>query len=58
MSEKNRPINLRLSNKTIKAIDIAIEIGAANNRSDFIRAAISEKLQQLEVFKLILDELQ
>jgi len=42
----------------IKAIDLAIKIGAANNRSDFIRAAISEKLQALGVFQQLLEEME
>jgi len=40
----------------IKAIDLAIEVGAANNRSDFIRAAIVEKLQVLNIFQVLLKE--
>jgi len=42
----------------IKAIDLAIKIGAANNRSDFVRAAISEKLQGLGVFQQLLREME
>jgi len=40
----------------IKAIDLAVEIGAANNRSDFIRAAIVEKLQVLSIFQTLLKD--
>ena len=58
MPKSPRQINLRLSEKMIKAIDLAIEIGAANNRSDFIRAAIAEKLQDLSVFKTLLKEVK
>ena len=41
----------------IRAIDLAVEIGAANNRSDFIRAAIVEKLQALSVYQILLKEI-
>jgi len=44
-------VNIRLSEKMLEAIDKAINMGAANNRSDFVRAAIVEKLQALGIFK-------
>jgi len=57
MSKSVRQLNIRLSEKMIKAIDVALEIGVANNRSDFIRAAISQKLETLNIFKRILNEI-
>ena len=58
MQKSERQINVRLSSNMIKAVDLAIKIGAANNRSDFIRAAISEKLQALGVFQRLLKEME
>ena len=58
MQKSQRQINVRLSSNMIKAIDLALKIGAANNRSDFIRAAISEKLQALGVFQQLLKEME
>ena len=58
MVKNDRQINLRINSKMIDAIDLALEIGAGNNRSDFIRAAIAEKLQGLEIFQKILKEMK
>lgn len=56
MPKSQRQINIRISGEMIKAIDLAVEIGAANNRSDFIRAAIVEKLQVLSIFQTLLKD--
>lgn len=58
MPKSDRQINIRISNAMIKAIDLAIRVGAANNRSDFIRAAIVEKLQTMGIFQELLKEMK
>jgi len=45
------PIHTKFTSEMIEAIDIAVEIGQAANRSDFIRRAVTEKLQELTVLK-------
>ena len=40
-----------MSTEMIEAVDLAVKIGAAMNRSDFIRAAVSEKLEKLSVLE-------
>ena len=57
MPKSERQVNIRLSDNMIKAIDLAIEVGAANNRSDIIRAAIVGKLQSLGIFQKLLEEM-
>jgi Arc/MetJ-type ribon-helix-helix transcriptional regulator len=47
---KGRQIPVQFTDEMLEAIDIAISIGAAANRSDFIRAAVSEKLTNLSVY--------
>lgn len=42
-------INMRFSEPMLEAIDLAIEIGQASNRSDFIRRAVAEKLAEITV---------
>ena len=47
---RGRQIPVQFTDEMLEAIDIAISIGAAANRSDFIRAAVSEKLTNLSVY--------
>jgi Arc/MetJ-type ribon-helix-helix transcriptional regulator len=47
---RGRQIPVQFTDEMLEAIDIAISIGAAANRSDFIRAAVSEKLTSLSVY--------
>jgi len=42
-----------MSKEMIEALDLAIKMGTAMNRSDLIRAAVSEKLERLSVFEEI-----
>ena len=46
-----QPIQLKLSNEMLEGIDRAIEIGAAANRTEFIRNAISLRLQDLSIIE-------
>ena len=49
---KDGPIaRVRMNEEMLKAIDTAIKMGAAMNRSDFIRHAVSEKLERLSLLK-------
>ena len=47
---KGKQIPVQFTEEMLEAIEIAISIGAAANRSDFIRAAVSEKLTNLSVY--------
>ena len=40
-----------LSKEMLEGIDRAIELGYAMNRSDFIRAAIADKLKELSIIE-------
>jgi len=40
-----------MSKEMLEALDLAIKMEAAMNRSDFIRAAVSEKLEKLSVLE-------
>ena len=40
-----------MNEEMINAVDRAVKIGAAMNRSDFIRHAVSEKLEKLSILK-------
>lgn len=42
-------INMRFPMPMLEAIDLAIKIGQASNRSDFIRRAVAEKLAEITV---------
>lgn len=53
MVDESRPtseVRIRISARMLEAVDIAVKIGAGNNRSDFIRSAIVEKLIQLNIY--------
>jgi Arc/MetJ-type ribon-helix-helix transcriptional regulator len=43
-------INVRFNGKMLSLVDKAIEIGVANDRSEFIRMAVAEKLEKLGLF--------
>ena len=47
---RGRQVPVQFTDEMLEAIDIAISIGAAANRSDFIRASVSEKLTSLSVY--------
>lgn len=49
MSKEELSVRVRMSKEMIEALDLAVKMGAAMNRSDFIRAAVSEKLEKLSV---------
>ena len=42
-------INMRFPKPMLEAVDLAIEIGQASNRSDFIRRSVAEKLAEITV---------
>ena len=44
-----KSIQMKLSEEMLEAIDMAIKIGQAVNRSDFIRRAVAEKLAEITV---------
>ena len=44
-----KTIQMKFSEEMLEAIDIAIQIGQAVNRSDFIRRAVAEKLAEITV---------
>ena len=44
-------VNVRFNAKMLGIIDKAIEMGIANDRSEFIRMAVAEKLEKLGLFK-------
>lgn len=47
---KDGPIaRVRMNEEMLKGIDIAVKMGAAMNRSDFIRHAVSDKLEKLSI---------
>ena len=50
MGEKEK-INMVISKEMLEGIDRAIELGYAMNRSDFIRAAIADKLKELSIIE-------
>jgi len=48
MSEM-KAIQMKFSEEMLEAMDIAVKIGQAVNRSDFIRRAVAEKLAEITV---------
>ena len=42
-------IQINMSKEMIDGIDIAIKLGYATNRSEFIRMAVGEKLKDLSI---------
>jgi len=51
MTGEELSVRVRMSQEMIQALDLAVKMGAAMNRSDLIRAAVSEKLERLSVFE-------
>ena len=51
MAREDLSVRIRMSKEMIKALDIAVDLGVAMNRSDLIHAAVSEKLERLSVFE-------
>jgi len=48
MSEM-KTVQMKFSEEMLEAIDIAVTIGQAVNRSDFIRRAVADKLAEITV---------
>ena len=46
---QKKQMNIVLSKEMLEGIDRAVEIGYSMNKSDFIRAAIGEKLKDLSI---------
>lgn len=42
-------VRVRMNQAMINAVDLAVKMGAAMNRSDFIRHAVSDKLEKLSI---------
>lgn len=53
MSKSDQKLDLPLSNKTIKAIDLAITFELASNREEFILNAIKEKIANLGLYNQV-----
>jgi len=51
MPKEELSVRVRMSKEMLEALDLAIKMEAAMNRSDFIRAAVSEKLEKLSVLE-------
>lgn len=51
MTREELSVRVRMNREMIEALDLAVKIGVAMNRSDLIRAAVSEKLERLSVFE-------
>lgn len=51
MAREDLSVRIRMSKEMIEALDIAVELGVAMNRSDLIRAAVSEKLERLSIYE-------
>lgn len=51
MARDDLSVRVRMSKEMIMALDIAVDLGVAMNRSDLIRAAVSEKLEKLSIYE-------
>jgi len=51
MTREELSVRVRMSREMIEALDLAIKIGVGMNKSNLIRAAVSEKLERLSVFE-------
>ena len=51
MSKEGPVARVRMNKEMLKAIDVAVKMGAAMNRSDFIRHAVSNELEKLSILK-------
>ena len=49
MKSAMKDVRLKISEQMLEAIDLAIEIGQASNRSEFIRIAVSNQLRELTI---------
>ena len=49
MKSGMKDVRLKISAEMLEAIDLAIEIGQASNRSEFIRMAVSNQLRELTI---------
>ena len=49
MSKDGPSVRVRMNEEMINAVDLAVKMGAAMNRSDFIRHAVSDKLEKLSI---------
>jgi Arc/MetJ-type ribon-helix-helix transcriptional regulator len=43
-------VNVRFNSKMLSLVDKAIDTGIANDRSEFIRMAVAEKLERMGLF--------
>lgn len=43
-------VNVRFNTKLLALVDKAIDTGVANDRNEFIRMAVVEKLEKLQLF--------
>ncbi len=43
-------VNVRFNSKMLDLVNKAIDLGIANDRSEFIRMAVAEKLERLGLF--------
>ena len=50
-SPLSTPVSVRVANKTIELIDLAILIGYAKNRADFAEKSIINQLKELGLFE-------
>lgn len=51
MTREELSVKVRMSREMIEAVDLAVKMGVGMNRSDLIRAAVSEKLERLSVYE-------
>ena len=49
MKSAMKDVRLKISEQMLEAIDLAIVIGQASNRSEFIRMAVSNQLRELTI---------
>ena len=49
MKSAMKDVRLKISEQMLEAIDLAIEIGQASNRSEFIRMSVSNQLRELTI---------
>jgi Arc/MetJ-type ribon-helix-helix transcriptional regulator len=51
MTREELSVKVRMGREMIEAVDLAVKMGVGMNRSDLIRAAVSEKLERLSVYE-------
>ena len=58
MPKEGPSVRVRMNEEMIKGVDRAVKMGAAMNRSDFIRHAVSDKLEKLSILSEMKDKLK